>query len=219
MSPRPRRLSTEQIARVALVIADEEGLDAVTMQRVGRELGVGTMTLYGYFPSKAELLDAVIDATVQDVELPSGDGPWRDDLRALAERALDVLSRHPSLVALRFRQPVVRPDTLAFGEAAMRILQRAGFGAAEAAQAFRLIFTFVVGYAGLSPEQSTDTDRRQAAAALAALPPERFPVLTSAAAQASQAMSGAEQFAYGLERILDGLQVRVQLLEQRSERP
>jgi len=184
------------------------------MHRVGRELGVGTMTLYGYFPSKSELLDAVIDATVEGIEIPdgSGDRPWREELRVLAERALELLTRHPSLVALRLRQPVVRPDALAFGEAGMRLLQRAGFGADEAAQAFRLIFTFVVGYAGFSPARSTGADRAQAAAAISNLPAEQFPVLTAAVTEASQAMSGHEQFAYGLERILDGLQIRADAL-------
>src|SRR5439155_23421583 len=69
--------------------------------------------------------------------------------------------------------------------------------------------TYTFGFAGLSPSQTVDEARRQAAAALIALPPEEYPHLTAAAAEASQAMAGEEQFEYGLERILDGLEARL----------
>ena len=181
------------------------------MQRIAAKLGVGTMTLYGYFRSKDELLDAVIDVAVEETRPLSREGSWRDQLRELIHRAHHNLTRHPELVQIRFRRPVLRPDALRFAEAALGILHGAGFESAEAARAFRLLFTFVFGFAGLSPEQTADEARRQAAAAIAILPPERYPNLTRAAAEASTAMAGEEQFEYGLERILDGLEVRLAL--------
>jgi AcrR family transcriptional regulator len=209
MSPRPNSLSSQQIAHAALALADAEGLDAVTMQRVASALGVGTMTLYGYFRSKEELLDAVVDAVVEDIEPQVGDGPWREQLHALAQLAHETLARHPALVALRFRAPVLRPEALRFGEAALAIMTRAGFSTAEATRAFRLLFTFVVGFAGLSPHEDLAAARRQASAAIAHLDPAEFPHLTEAAAEASWTMGGEEQFAYGIDRILDGLEARV----------
>jgi hypothetical protein len=91
----------------------------------------------------------------------------------------------------------------------MSTLLAAGFDKREAAQCYRLLFTYVVGFAALSPEQSADEARRQAAAAIAILPPEEYPNLTQAAAEASTAMAGEEQFEYGLERILDGFEARL----------
>jgi hypothetical protein len=91
----------------------------------------------------------------------------------------------------------------------LAILHDAGFDAAEATQAFRLLFTYTFGFAGLSPEQTATDAQRQAAAAIAALPPEAYPNLTRAAPHASKAMAGQEQFEYGLERILDGLEGRL----------
>jgi AcrR family transcriptional regulator len=202
-------LSRHQVARAALQILDREGLDGLTMQRIARDLGVGTMTLYGYFRSKDELLDAVIDVAVQQAQPLSGEGSWRDQLHELIHRAHRNLTRHPALVQIRFRQPVLRPEALRFAEAALRILHGAGFESAEATKAFRLLFTYVFGFAGLSPEQTADEARRQAAAAIAILAPEDYPNLTRASAEASTAMAGEEQFEYGLERILDGLEARL----------
>jgi AcrR family transcriptional regulator len=210
VSPKRRgRLSPREIALAALRIADRDGLDALTMQRVAEELGVGTMTLYGYFRSKDELLDAVVDAAVEDLEPIRGPGPWRDRLRELVHTARGMLTRHPGLVQIRFRQPILRPEALRFGEAALGILQGAGFDRAEATQAYRLLFTYTFGFAGLSPDQTAEQTRRQVAAAIVALPPEDYPNLTAAAAEASTAMAGEEQFEYGLERILDGLEARL----------
>jgi AcrR family transcriptional regulator len=207
---RPRGgLSRRQIARAALDIVDREGLDALTMQRVAEAVGAGTMTLYGYVRSKDELLDALVDAAVEDVKPPIGAGSWREQLHGLAHVAHDMLNRHPALVQIRLRQPVLRPESLRFGEAVLEILAGAGFDTREATQAFRLLFTFVFGFAGLSPEQTADQTRRQAAAAIATLPPDEFPNLTKAAAEATMAMAGEEQFEYGLERILDGLEARL----------
>ncbi len=179
------------------------------MRRLADELGVGTMTLYGYFRNKQDLLDAVVDAAVTETPLPSSEGPWREQVHELMQVAWSNLSGHPSIVQIRVRQPVLRPEALRFAEVGLRILQSAGFDRREAAQAFRLLFTYVFGFAAFSPEHAVEEARGQARAAIAALSPERYPMLTSAAAEASEAMAGKEQFDYGLERILDGFEARL----------
>ena len=199
-------LSREQIAEAALELVDRDGLNALTMQRLAEQLGIGTMTVYGYFRSKDELLDAIIDAAVGDAQLPTRTGSWREQMRELVKFAHQRLVRHPALVALRLRGPVLRPEALRFGEAILGILYDAGFDSAQAAQSFRLLFTYVHGYAALSPAVTTDDQRRQAAAAIALLPEDRYPNLKRAAGEASRAMAGEEAFAFGLERILDGLE-------------
>ena len=203
------RLSRERVASAALEILDREGLERLSMRRVADALGVGTMTLYGYVRSKDELLDAVIDAAVEEPAPVVPDGSWRDQLRQLVNRARATLIRHPALVKIRLQQPVLRPEALRFSELGLGILIDAGFDKAEAAQAFRLLFTYVFGFAALSPEARVEDARREAAAAIAALSPEEYPRLTGAASEASHAMAGEEQFEYGLERILDGLEARL----------
>jgi AcrR family transcriptional regulator len=202
-------ISRERIAHEALAIIDREGVDGLTMRRLADRLGVGTMTLYGYVRNKEELLDAAVDAAVDPAVELSSAGSWREQLRVLINTARGTLSRHPALVRIRLSQPVLRPEALRFGEAGVSILLAAGFGAPEAAQAFRLLFTYTFGFAGLSPASTTDQARRQADAALALLPPDTFPTLTATREHFSRAMAGGEAFDYGLERILDGLDARL----------
>lgn len=204
-------LSREQVAKTALALADADGLEALSMRALADRLGVGTMTLYGYFRNKEELLDAVVDAAMGEGEgeAPAVEGGWREQLRELVLFARRNLLQHPSLVELRVRRPVLRPEALRFSETALRILRGAGFDVRDATAAFRLLFTYTFGFAALSPAESTAEDRRAALAALAALPPDEYPALTEARDEASQAMGGEEMFEYGLDRILDGLEVRL----------
>ena len=93
---RPRH-TREQIAAVALEIADREGIEAVSMRRVAMELGAGTMTLYHYVRNKDELIDLMDDAIMGQVLVPEGELPsnWREALAELAKRSRDALVRHP----------------------------------------------------------------------------------------------------------------------------
>jgi AcrR family transcriptional regulator len=209
MAVRASRLSREQLARAAVEIVDQHGVEALSMRRLAETLGVGTMTLYGHVRSKDELLDLVLDEASGGGRPAPREGHWREQLRQLMHGAHDNLNAHPGLVAIRMTRPIVRPDALRFGEHGMRILHSAGFEAREAAQAFRLLFTYVFGYAGLSPRAAAEEARRHAAVAIAGLPADEYPHLTAAAEAFSTAMAGEEQFEYGLERILDGLEARL----------
>lgn len=204
------RLSREQVAAAALELADDEGIDALTMRRLADALGVGTMTLYGYFANKRELLHAVLDAAVADrTGAPQPEEGWRGQLAGLVRLARRNMLRHPALVEIRVREPVLQPEALRFAEQALRALTGAGFPAREAAQAFRLLFTYCFGFATFSPAHAMEQDRAAARAAIVALPPADYPALTGAAAEAAEAMGGEEAFDYGLERILDGLEARL----------
>jgi AcrR family transcriptional regulator len=203
-------LSRDHVARVALELIDDDGLEALSMGRLAERLGVGTMTLYGYFRNKDELLHAVVDVAVQPTELPRPDGRWRVHLRAVVGAAHSTLTLHPAIVEIRFREPILRPDALRFAERVIGILLEAGFDAREAARAFRLLFTYTFGFAGLSPARTTDEARAQAATAAAGLPPDDFPNLIATAAQWTHAMAGTDEFYYGLDRILDGLEARLE---------
>lgn len=209
MRPSRGGLTREEVARTALELADREGLDALSMRSLAERLGVGTMTLYGYFRSKDELLDAVVDSAVAERDEWVLEGNWRQQLRNVVLTARRSLLRHPSLVELRVRRPVLRPEALRFAETCLAILLDAGFDTAEAARAFRLLFTYTLGFAALSPAESTAEDRRAASAALGALPSEEYPNLVTAREEASAAMGGEETFEYGLDRILDGLEARL----------
>ena len=206
------RLSPEQVASAALELLDREGLDALSMRRLAAELGVGTMTLYGYFRSKDELLDAVVDAAVAEREPFSFEGSWQEQIRRLMRASRRNLSRHPGLVKVRAERPVLRPEALRFAETGMTILRRAGFPARDAARAFRLLFTYVFGYVSFSPDESAADARRGARAAMAALPPDEYPTIGETSEELADAMAGEATFDFGLDRIVDGLEAHLDLL-------
>jgi AcrR family transcriptional regulator len=202
-------LTRERIAAAALEITDRSGLDALSMRLLANRLGVGTMTLYGYFRNKVDLLDAIVDCAVAEAEPFPTEGDWRSQLRETVMVARRNLLSHPSLVELRMRRPVLRPEALRFSEKVMSVFGEAGFDPAEAARAFRLIFTYTLGYAALSPAEVTEESRRDALAVLERLPRDDYPALAGSLQEASDAMGGEEAFEYGLECILDGLATRV----------
>ena len=207
---RPRgEISRERIIEAALASAERGlDLDEITMRELAAELDVGTMTLYGYFRSKEELLDAVLDASVTEGSL-SATGSWRERATALARGMRAYLERHPALVQIRLRQTMTRPRQFRVTEQVVRALVDAGLPRDEAARAFRLIFTYVFGYAAFSPDAAADTARAEVRTSLAALPPDEYPLLTSMVDEAVAAAAGDEQFDFGLELILDGVEARV----------
>jgi AcrR family transcriptional regulator len=175
------------------------------MRRLADHLGVGTMTLYGYFRSKDELLDALVDAAVADREPVELHGPWQEQLRQLMRATRRGLGRHPSLVKVRAERPVLRPEALRFAESGLSILRGAGFEQREAARSFRLLFTYVFGYVSFSPDETAADARRQSRAAVAVLPHDEYPAVHEAAEDLAEAMAGQETFDFGLDRIIDGL--------------
>lgn len=202
-------LSRETVARAALAVLDAEGLDALSMRRLASDLGVGTMTLYGYVRSKRELLAAVVDVAAEDFVAPPSTGALRERATAFMRAVSDWLERHPALVALRDQEPIVRPSAFRVSEQGMRILLDLGLPPEEAARAFRLLFTYVFGHAAFSGRAPTPDEQRTLQAAVLSLPEDEFPAMRAAAAGAGGALGGDQQFLYGLDRILDGIEARV----------
>jgi AcrR family transcriptional regulator len=201
-----RSLSREEIARAALELVDAHGVDALSMRRLATELGVGTMTLYGYFRSKEELLAAVIDAATGEAPVAVAEGPWREQLRELMLGVRRTLAEHPSGVQLRLTRPILTRGALRVTEAGMQILDRAGFDKADAARAYRALFVYTFGYASFGSPPEPEETKRRTKAALLALPEREYPVLSASAAEAAETMAGDEPFEWGLERLLDGLE-------------
>ena len=203
------QLSRDRIAAVALELVDRDGLDGLSMRRLADELGVGTMTLYGYFRGKDELLDAVMDSAGTDMAAAEFEGTLRQRMIRGAYAVRENLERHPGLVEIRLRRPLLRPRQFNVTEAAVRSLVDAGLPPDEAVRTHRVFFTYIFGFVAFSPTSGADEARREMRVALAALPPDEYPTITSAADDAVAAAAGDEQFRYGLELILDGIEARL----------
>ena len=176
------------------------------MRRLAAEAGIPTATLYGYFRDKDELVDAVIDLGARRSPLPEVTGEWRAQLGELMRWLRTELVRHPDLVKVRLERPILTHGALRLTETGMQILLEAGFPRAEAARAYQLLFVFTFGSAAFGPHSDPDEHERMVRATFTLLPPEDYPVLSRSIAEAAAAMSGEEQFEFGLERLLDGLE-------------
>ena len=146
--PAPAPLSREAIVRAALALADAEGLEAVSLRRVGGALGAGPMRLYGYVSTKEELLDLLVDAVYG--EMAAGRamrGDWRKVLRGLARGLRRTADTHPWFVALLGGRPHLGPNALAYLESTLGALDDAGtFGHVDAImQAVQTVNAYVIG--------------------------------------------------------------------------
>jgi AcrR family transcriptional regulator len=113
--PRPA-FSRADIAAVAVRLADEGGLDAVSMRHVAAELGCGTMSLYNYVPRKEDLHELMVDAVGGEHELWEPSGDWRADLRRVAHQTRELMRRHPWLPRLMSPVYGFSPNALRFLE-------------------------------------------------------------------------------------------------------
>jgi AcrR family transcriptional regulator len=202
-------LSREAIAVTALELIDRDGLDSLSMRRLAERLGTGTMTLYGYFRDKEELLDAVVEAAAAERPSRRSGGSWQDQLREVARALRAGLSRHPALVQLRLQRPIMTPGAFRGTEAGLQALRSAGFGLDDAAHAFRLVFIYVFGYVAFSAVEVSDELRDEVRAATAVLPPKDYPVMTEAGASLANTMGGDAAFERGLDTIIAGMEARL----------
>jgi AcrR family transcriptional regulator len=201
----PSGLSRERILEVALELAENEGIDALSMRRLAQELDVWPMSVYRYFQDKDALLDAMsADRIEQLPELPA-DAPWRERMHALLDNAARGLGAAPGL-APRLPRAFLSEGALRLPEAGVAILLDAGFAPGEAASAWRALWSYTFGFATFSADST-----RAVRAAIAGLPEDEYPALAAAGGQLADALVSDDEFATGLDRLLDGLASRAGL--------
>jgi AcrR family transcriptional regulator len=206
--PEPR-FTSEALARRALAIMDEHGPDGLTMRGLARELGMGTMALYRYFPSKQALMDAAIELAVPEVELPEpGVTPWRLGLAELARALFDAGVRHPSLARERFDRPLQSPGALRVTDCAIALLLEAGLSKADAVAAFKALLIQSLGAAVFAASESRPEVRARAGARHAALAADEVPAMAAVAGELTAALGGDEAFELGLTALLDWIELR-----------
>ena len=198
----------------ALSLAEAEGLGAVTIRRLAKELGVTPMALYWHFRSKSELLEGVAARIFEEIDLSvDASATWPEQLRALLGSMLGVLRAYPSAAILISTRTVSSEGGLLATEVALDILRRGGFTPAEATQiarhAFSTITNLVNGEPGVvvrdESEELIDA-RRRARLLMESLPPERYPRLVEAAAPLSEGVDPDAYFAFGLDLLLAGIE-------------
>ncbi|WP_217708823.1 TetR/AcrR family transcriptional regulator C-terminal domain-containing protein [Nonomuraea rhodomycinica] len=198
-------MSRERILDAALELVDRDGVAALSMRRLGKELGVEAMTLYYYLPNKDAVLDGLVERTLAGVAVRP-EGPWREWARAFAVSFRAALLAHPGLLPLLATRPVATPGGLDTAERAAQALVAEGFTATDALHVITTLATFVIGQvlaeAGGTPGHDGPDPRP-------ALDPDRHPVFGAAlAAGLGTARDHEDRFAYALDALLGGLAPR-----------
>jgi AcrR family transcriptional regulator len=210
--PKPT-LSAVEIARAAIQLADVEGLEAVTMQRVAQQVGVATMALYRYFPSKADLLSLMIDSVSESAaQFGRPSSPWSVRLRRWAHCCLAIYRDHPwFLGATSVRHGLMGPNELSWMEAALAILAESGLSRKQRHHAFLAIIGQVRGHATFEEIKKHNASGQQWVHDLIHnLRPEadRFPELLDVLHSGAFAEDTDAAFDFGLDCILDGVRAR-----------
>jgi AcrR family transcriptional regulator len=146
MGRRPQ-IDRAAILDAAMLLADERGLEAVTMHAVAQRLHVTPMALYRHVDGKQALLDGLVERLVTSYPFPPADAPWPDRLTAMAEAMRSTAKRHPAVFPLLLTRPVVTPAARKARDSVQAALREAGLVADEAARAERLVSTAVLGFA------------------------------------------------------------------------
>ena len=227
-APRPK-LSREAIVDTAIALADAEGLEGVSMQRVAKELGYTTMSLYRHVDSKEDLLALMSDAAVKGMPVPEPrtDGDWRAGVEEWCRSAITIYRAHPWAVHIPLSGPPGGPYGLRWMEAGLRELVASGLRADEAIQTLMLLaYTLrdalriendmrrVAAERGMSLEEST---RMWAQSVRRVIDPREFPTISRVFEEGvfeeeptETADPGpAEDIDFPIQRILDGIEAYV----------
>ncbi len=204
-----RSLTRERVLAAAFELADADGLGALTMQAIGRRLGVEAMSLYRHVANKEDILDGLVDLVITEVELPSADEGWRQAMRRRALSARRVFARHPWAIGLVESRARPWPSTLRHHEAVLGVLLEAGFSGVQAAQTYSLLDSYIYGFASQEaslPFDDAEGQARLGEEMLGRLSSDTYPSMARVATEFLAAGPDLGLFEWGLDLILDGVE-------------
>jgi AcrR family transcriptional regulator len=216
--PRPRiPLTRERVLEAAIRLADEGGIESLTMRKLARELGVEAMSLYNHVANKGDLVDAMVDLVISEIELQSAGDEWDVDIRTCAVSAHEALLRHPWACSLVLSPGTMRSlptPRLRYMEWLLGRLREAGFSPELTYHAYHTLDSHILGFTlwqlghAISAEELGGGDLAGLVDRfLRELPAADYPYLAEHARQhvAAPSGDGAREFEFGLDLILGGL--------------
>jgi AcrR family transcriptional regulator len=204
-------LTRERVLQTALKLADQGGIESCSMRKLGQELGVEAMALYHHFANKDEVLDGIVDLVWSEVELPVPGSEWKTAMRQRGISLRDVLARHRWAVGMMESRRHPGPANLRHHDAVIGNLRAAGFTMEMAAHAYSLLDAYIYGFALTKmnlPFETSDDVAEVAETMLEPFPPNEYPNLVEFITEHAMkpGYDFADEFDYGLDVILDGLE-------------
>jgi TetR/AcrR family tetracycline transcriptional repressor len=194
----------DRIIDTALQIVDEEGAEALSMRTLAQRLGSGTATLYRHFANRSEVSAHVVDRVFSEVEFSAEELAamgWQRACESFARAMFEVLHRHRNVAPLLIEQAPIGPNAMAQREQLLKVMLDNGFSAQHAARSYATVARYVLGFAvQFSDHEADDAELTRH---FRELDPRRFPATRTVADYLPVPLD--EEFALGLELIIDGL--------------
>jgi len=205
-------LTRERILRTAIGLADRDGIESLSMRKLGEKLGVEAMSLYNHVRNKVDMLDGMVDIVFGEIDLPANGLDWRMAMRKRATSARQVLLRHPWAIGLMESRATPGPATLRHHDSVLGSLRTAGFSVDMAAHAYSILDGYIYGFTltelTLPFSNSEGAGVAEVAGSiLEGLRPNEYPHLAEMAVDRAMkpGYSYGDEFEYGLDLILDGI--------------
>jgi AcrR family transcriptional regulator len=209
---RRRALTRERVVAEALTVISTDGAAALSMRALAARLGVVPGAIYRHVRSKEQLLDLAVDGVLAEADTrPDSALSWTEQVKTLAQRLRAVLEDHPGIAGLLKTRDPLGPHSLALAEALLAPLQAAGLPERETAQAFSLIYDYILGFAlsdrtTVNEQRVQDTaTRRKLHAFFRSLPADHFPAL-AVLGEHIWAGHRDQRFTASLDTLLDGIE-------------
>ena len=220
-SPARETLSREQIVATAMELLDTEGLTGLSMRKLAAKLGAGATSLYWHVPTKDDLIDLLIDEVWGEIDVPEPElAGWRSGALLFGHSLRSAVLRHPWLPEVMYTRPSIGPKAMGLGARGMVLFGAAGFSEREVDLAMGSVMSYVLGTAsaevatremarksGLSEKEWVAEMLEQAKSAAGDYPNMQESVRRRTGSDLDTSLT--ENFVYGLDALLDGLQSRV----------
>lgn len=204
-------VTRERAIRVAVALADERGIDGLSMRKLAVELGIEAMSLYYHVRNKDDILDGMLDVVYSEFATPRAGDEWRAAMHARAESTRSVLAQHPWAISIKARTSP-GPATLGHLDSVIGCLTAAGFSMPLTGHALSILDSYVLGFAQqeatlpLDPSGDITAAAEEVMAQQEAMA-ESFPNMANMAASLvlQPGYAYGNEFAFGLNLILDGI--------------
>ena len=198
-----RPLNRRRILEAAVRYVDREGLEALSMRKLGADLGVEAMSLYNHVPNKSALLDGMVEVLLGELRVPPENHDWEERIREGWRSFRRLAHEHPNVFPLFLTRPPNTMDGIWLIEEFVKTLRRAGFGPETTLHAFRTLSSYTFGYA-MSEIRGFALEPADSRPGFQSLPPEEFPHISELRPYL-QGVDHDAEFEFGLDRIFSGL--------------
>ena len=202
-------LDKESVIRAAIKLADEGGLEGLSMRKLGRALGVEGMALYHHFVNKEALIDSMVDRIHGEISVPTITNDWRLSMRERAISALKALSRHTWAVPIMESRKAPGPLSMELIDATIKIWLKAGFSIEMVAHLVSVLDAYTLGFAQQlrSPTGSIEEEAQMGKEIMANFPFDQYPHVGQLVSEVfvKAGYRSLKEFEYGLDLILDAI--------------